>query len=80
MSKYQVPLGTATTAEQLEAVENYAYSKYEQGWDEVVECMSKEDILKLIKGVKTCWGAIERVREYMAPRISHRKEIKATAW
>lgn len=76
-----IQLGKATEAEQVQAVREYAERNYEKGgWDYIVECWSDDEIKDKIAGVKTRWGAIERIRACIAPLASYRADIQATAW
>lgn len=76
----QIEYGPADTNQQLEAVNAFAQENYENGWDLVIEAMSKAEIQEVIKGAKTRWGAIDKMSRHLAPQISYRREIEATAF
>ncbi len=70
----------ATQAEMVEAVKRYAEVHYDEGFDVVVECWDKEDIIESIGRARTVTGAITKVREHVGHVTAYRREIEATAF
>lgn len=57
-----------------------AMKRYEKGWDVVIECMTDAEILEVIGGARTHWGALTKMAQHLGPQISYRREIEATAF
>lgn len=67
----------------VEAVQKYARNHYgEDGWDVVVECYSRPDIVEVIldAGARTPTQAVKAMREICTAWDDRRKDIEATAF
>lgn len=70
----------ATLDEMVEAVEKYARNHYgKDGWDVVVECYSRPDIVEVIQdaGARTPTQAVKAMREIVTAWDDRRKDVVA---
>lgn len=72
----QVAFGIVSQEEQVAAVREYAERNYDKGWDIIVEATDDDEILDLIKGAKTRWGAIDKVGKYVRTYTSYARDIQ----
>ena len=76
MSKQIQP--TAASLHFADTILVYAQENYEKdGWDIVVETMSREEIAMKVRGCRTENGAINRMRCYIQPTADQRTEVQA---
>jgi hypothetical protein len=69
--------GQPTTEQLVADVQAYAQEHYEtNGWDLVVETMTKAEIEKLIAGAKTKLGALRKVSAHIAPQAAYRADVR----
>jgi hypothetical protein len=67
--------------ELIEEVKAHANKNYNTGgWDEIVECLSDDDIADLIGDCRTVSGAIAKAAKYADQCGEVRDSIESTIW
>ncbi len=68
-----------TTEELAAAVRQYALDNYENGWDTLIECHTRQEVIEAVGKAKTVPGAIANVNKKLGIMIyhEHRLEIEA---
>ena len=65
----------------VKAVRKHALAHYEEdGWDYIVECWSDDEIIEVIRQCHTEAGAIQKMKEEIAPLAAYRADIQGTAF
>jgi len=66
----------------IEAVKSHAYENYEKkgGWDYVIECLTNDDIARIISKRRSVRGAIAAVKIYADQYGEARQEGESTIW
>jgi hypothetical protein len=70
-------MAKATEAEMVEAVKAHAKAHYSEGWDVVVECYDRADIVEAIEGCTTVAAAIRAVGERAELWQERRREVES---
>ena len=65
----------------IEAVKSHAYENYENGgWDYVIECLTNDDIARIIGKRRSVRGAIAAVKTHADAYGESRQEVESTIW
>jgi len=65
----------------IDAVKSHAYENYERGgWDYVIECLTNDDIARIISKRRSVRGAIAAVKIYADWHCEARQEGESTIW
>ncbi len=64
----------------VEAVKTHALDHYTDGWDEIVECFTDEEIAEAIGKARTVKGAIAKMAVIVKIRNERRREVQSTIW
>ena len=68
------------TVSLIAAVRTHALANYSDGWDEVVEAWSDQEIVDAMGKALTANTAIRKVHVLVKARNAYAAEIRATAW